>query len=194
VSLILEALRKLDREKQVQERGFLVMAPAAWPSRDSAGRRWGWLLLTALAVGIGALAWLGRTPGKQAAEAPQPIHTAAPAVPTPAPAHAAPFEGPATTLPRQPAPMAATPAPVVEAQPAPALAAPAIPGSQPAAAAAPARGFVLQAITERDGRPLAMINDRMLREGDEIDGARLVKIGDTFVEIDYQGRRTTLHF
>jgi hypothetical protein len=53
---------------------------------------------------------------------------------------------------------------------------------------------VLQAITERDGRPLAMINDRMLREGDEIDGARLVKIGDTFVEIDYQGRRTALHF
>jgi len=39
------------------------------------------------------------------------------------------------------------------------------------------RGFTLQGILHDDGRPsLAIINDRIVREGDEIEGAKVMKI------------------
>jgi hypothetical protein len=170
VSLILEALRKLDREKQTPERGFLVMAPAVWPSRDEGRRRWAWAAVAIAALVVLASAWAGRTPGTRAGEPPVPMPTAAvPAALVAAPVPSLRVTAAPTTAPRLAAPFAATPP-----------------------AAAPT--LVLQAISERDGQPVALINDRLLREGDEIDGARLLKIDAASVEIEYQGRRMALHF
>jgi CRP-like cAMP-binding protein len=53
---------------------------------------------------------------------------------------------------------------------------------------------VLQAITIQEGRPVALISDRVLREGDEIDGVRIVRIGEAEVEVEADGVRTILRF
>ena len=63
----------------------------------------------------------------------------------------------------------------------------------PATTLAPAR-LVLQAISERDGRPVALISDHLLREGDTLEGARIVHIGETEVELELDGRRLILRF
>ena len=52
-----------------------------------------------------------------------------------------------------------------------------------APASSPAPAFVLQAISERDSRPIAVINDQLVKEGDLIAGARVLKIGSETVEI-----------
>lgn len=192
MSLILEALRKLDREKQTPERGFLVMAPAVWPSRDEGRRRWAWTAVAIAALVVLASAWAGRTPGTRASEPPVPMPKAA----VPAALVAAPLPSlPGTAAPAPPVAAPADPEPSASVAPPPAATAtaatlPATPRGLPAAAPA----LVLQAISERDGRPVALINDRLLREGDEIDGARLVKIDAASVELEYQGRRMALHF
>jgi hypothetical protein len=62
----------------------------------------------------------------------------------------------------------------------------------PTAPAAPS--LVLQAITTRDGQPVALINDRLLREGDAFDGVRIVRIGEAEVEVEARGVRTVLRF
>jgi hypothetical protein len=71
---------------------------------------------------------------------------------------------------------------------------PAVPRRSPAPAASVAPAWVLQAITQRDGRPLALINDRLVREGDSLNGARVVRIGETEVELEVAGRRLVLSF
>ena len=48
MSLIFEALKKLERERDVTERGFQVIAPAPWPARSRAAR----LALVSLAAGF----------------------------------------------------------------------------------------------------------------------------------------------
>lgn len=50
-------------------------------------------------------------------------------------------------------------------------------------ARAPAPAFVLQAISERDSQPIAIINDQLVKEGDRLAGARVVRIGTETVEI-----------
>jgi hypothetical protein len=172
VSLILDALRKLEREKQVPDRGFLVVAPSSWASRGGAGARVLWASVL-LAAGAAAALLLTRRPGPQ--PAPRFVAHVAPA---PAKPSLLPAAAPAT-LPRQPPPWPVT-------KPTPAAAT-----QSPAPSAAP---LVLQAITERDGQPVAMISERMVREGDEIDGVKIVHIGASFVEIETAGERSVLRF
>ncbi|MFI5184868.1 MAG: hypothetical protein ACHQNV_10745, partial [Vicinamibacteria bacterium] len=51
MSLILEALRKLDREKEAPERGFVVVASQPWPEpHRRRGRAALWALLILAAV------------------------------------------------------------------------------------------------------------------------------------------------
>lgn len=57
------------------------------------------------------------------------------------------------------------------------------PSRRPAASSAAAPAFVLQAISERDAKPIAVINDQLVQEGDRIGVARVVKIGTETVEI-----------
>jgi hypothetical protein len=97
-----------------------------------------------------------------------------------------------TTATAEPSPAAADP----EAVPAPPAATPAASAPRAAAAAAsPAPpALVLQAISERDGKPIAIVNDHLVREGDEVDGIRVLAIRADSVDVEFQGRRTTLRF
>jgi hypothetical protein len=186
VSLILEALRKLEAEKQAPERGFLVVAAPSWPARGPRPRLW---LAAAIVVAVGlaggAALWLrpwGPTnpreplPGSLRALAPARRSTPSPpsleesstpirrerALPTPTPTVSRPH---AAAAPRAPSP--ATPSP-------PAL--------------------VLEAISERDGHPIALVSDHLVREGDGFDGVTIVRIGQAEVEVEWRGERRILHF
>jgi hypothetical protein len=53
---------------------------------------------------------------------------------------------------------------------------------------------VLQAISSRDGRPVAVLNGRTLFEGDVFDGVTVVKIGVDTVEIEVDGKIQIIHF
>jgi hypothetical protein len=175
VSLVLEALKKLDREKGRDERGFVVMAAAPWPTR--AARQWpAWVALVVATAGA-VVAVLALRPSP----APAPPPAARPAaLPEPAPVVAAPpptVPSADATVPR-PAPARVAPRPVVE----PAV----VPTHDP--------GPRLQAISERDGQPIAMINDHLVRVGDEVDGMRVLAIRVDEVDIEVRGRRTTLRF
>jgi hypothetical protein len=134
VSLILEALKKLERERAAaQPHGFLVVGPSTWAgSRSNAA----WIAgVVAAAVLAGGTVYV-------------------------------------LTRPAVPAPAAAVPAPP------------------------PARAteFRLSAISERDGRPIAVVNDRVVGEGDTVEGARVVRIAPTEVDVEVDGARRTLRF
>jgi hypothetical protein len=52
----------------------------------------------------------------------------------------------------------------------------------------------LEAVSERDGRPVALVSGRLLREGDSFEGVRILRIGPTEVEVEVRGQRRTLRF
>ena len=56
------------------------------------------------------------------------------------------------------------------------------------------RSFVLQAISRKDGRPVAILNDRLGREGDSFDGVKILRIGEADVEIEVGGDRQVVRF
>jgi hypothetical protein len=179
VSLVLEALRKLDREKGRDERGFVVTAAAPWPTRAE-GRGPLWAALGAAgAVIVGLVAfWISR-PALVV-----PVTPAPPAVAVP----------PSAAL--EPAPPSMVAAARATAIPRP-FTAPAH-ATSPAARAAPSApidpGLHLQAISARDGQPIAIVNDHLVRVGDEFDGVRILAIRGMEVDVEVRGRRTTLHF
>ena len=180
MSLVLEALKKLDREKGRDERGFVVMATAPWPTR--APRRWpAWAALGMATAGAVAAVVTLRT-----ARAP----TALPASPAAATAVGGPPPAPVVTT---------RPAGTVVRAVAPRIAAPAR-RETPAAAPSPLAPrpadpeLRLQAISEREGQPIAIINDHLVRVGDEVDGIRVLAIRGAEVDVEVRGRRTTLRF
>ncbi len=173
MSLILEALRKLEREKPATERGVVVMTAAGLAGERPRVSPWAWL-----AGGLVA--------GVAAAFAVIELRTPTPTVGS----SKAPVAVPATTM---PATVLALPAPTAPAKAI--LAAPVVPTAIPRAApASTLAALVLQAITTQDGRPVALINDRVLREGDEWDGLRILRIGEAEVEVERNGVRSVLRF
>jgi hypothetical protein len=192
MSLILEALKKLERDKQVPERGFLVVGAGVWPART---RGPFWIKLAAVAIGFAAAlvafaTWSAR---------PRATSAARPAV-APAPLSA---ERPSSVLATRPqtvpAPVALPTAPPqsssqrTAATPAKSVAtATTTPAPEPSPASAPA--YALQAISVQDGEPVAVINERIMREGDSFNGLRVVRIGETEVEVEVQGKKTVLRF
>jgi hypothetical protein len=202
VSLIFEALKKLDRERETTGRGFLVVAQSPWPARSRA------LRLALLALGGGALAGAGAwgawswlqarqpaTPAPVAGTAaaqpsanplPPPIWETAPGAavprPTAAPRAAAPPVATATASP--PPPAAPTPEPSAEL-PLLVIAPRATP--QPAA-------LRLEAISAQDGEPVAIINGQLVRKGERVEGALVLWIGADAVEVEIDGRRRVLGF
>jgi hypothetical protein len=52
----------------------------------------------------------------------------------------------------------------------------------------------LNAISTQDGRPVAILNDRLVREGDAFDGIRVLRIGEAEVEVEVNGRRVVVRF
>ena len=169
MSLVLEALKKLDREKGRDERGFVVMAAAPWPTR--AARRWpAWAALGIATAGAVAAVLALRT---------SPAPAALPAAPA------------ALVTPRPAATVVATMAPPI---PAPARRETRAAAPSPLAPRPAEPELRLQAISERDGQPIAIINDHLVRVGDEVDGLRVLAIRGAEVDVEVHGRRTTLRF
>ena len=138
MSLILEALKKVEREKAAaQPRGFLVVGPQSWAGSRSNTAWVGGMIGAALVAGLAVYALT------RPAAAPPPAVQAA-------------------------APIAAPMAPAVELR--------------------------LTAISEREGRPVAVVNDRVVGEGDHVDGARVLRIAPTEVDVEVGGARRTLRF
>lgn len=55
--------------------------------------------------------------------------------------------------------------------------------------------LILQAISERDARPIAIINDQLVKEGDQIGRIRVLKIDADSVDVLLEnGRRETVRF
>ena len=231
MSLILEALKKLDREKQAPDRGVVIVGPSAWPSpREGVFTlRGAGLVLAAVLLGAAAgTVWLIRA--RYAAEPPaQPVLAGAPAQPAqavPAPdarpplsaamppkAEAARPVGPArargpAAVPKarpEPAPgtdeapaaegTEATPPDLAEAGATPAEApTPEPPPSRSAARRPGSAEFELQAISAQNGQPVALLNDRLVHEGDTFDNVKVVRIGVDEVEIEVAGRRRIVKF
>jgi hypothetical protein len=186
VSLILDALKKLERERDSREPGVLVVGAVPWGQSRRSRRPLAFLALAALAFA----GWWWWRP-----------------TPHPAPASVVPAPTPSPVLamsPSAPAPPGAL-APATSAAPPPArpVAVPtfdeaARPGV-PAEAAAPVTRVApddlhLNAITLRDGRPVALINDRLVFEGDSFDGVKILHIGEAEVEVEVRGQRRVLRF
>lgn len=173
MSLILEALKKVERERATPEqRGFLVLGPAAWaPSRSNLA--WVLGMIGAAAVAGGAVYVVTRPEARAVQEAPRPEPRAVP--------------GPASV------PLADT----TESNPLPAR-----PAADPALASSgavpdrmpPGPILLLHAISEQDGTPIAVVNERVVREGDSFDGVRILRIGAAEVEVEVDGARRILRF
>jgi len=219
VSLILDALRKLEREKRAHEPGVLVVGSVPWGARSRTRR----LLLGAGAVLALALAVLAGWLMRRTPTLPDAAHPAAAVSPTPVAASVAPTPLPATPPPAALAreedaapapPILLSHPPVLErpatpparaaaaeeqkpevAAPTPSVVAPA-PSAAPAAAPSPTvpDDLRLSAISRRDGKPVALINDRLVFEGDSFDGVRVIRIGEAEVEVEVKGQRRVLRF
>jgi hypothetical protein len=187
LSLILEALKKLDREKKAPDRGFLVVGAVPWPAPRT--RPWTPLLLVlATGVAAGSALWLAwRARGHEEAPTRAATSTTMPAAKPSA--ATAPLAGAApSTL----SPLVESRARVPETRPA--AERPTARADRPAAAGEPGAGLLLQAISERDGKPIAVLNTRVVHEGDRFDGVTVVRIGADEVEIEVQGHRRVLRF
>lgn len=226
MSLILEALRKLEREKRTPERGLVVTGATIWARREERhGLRLAVIVALGLLVGVGAWLWRGRASTapaiagdvgpRSSPAASDPSPSGAPRAPEelllltrvpPAPPSAAPARD-ATRTPADKTPVtrpepAASAAPrgvaIADADEAPAPTT----TEEPAGAADGAHeaspgatdSVVLQAVTERDGQPLAIVNGRLVREGDAFDGIRIVHIRASEIEVEVAGRRRIVGF
>jgi hypothetical protein len=215
MSLILDALKKLEREKQAPDRGFLVVAHVPWATGSPGRGRW-----IALIAGVTLTAVVGAVfvvvarrsqasataavspPAATGAPAPSVPAAAPPSYPVPAaaspsvsapplaPAPAAPVRSSAGE-PRAPSPSSKPPLSSASSGALPTLpsAAPSGEGEAPGEA-----DLRLNAISQQDGFPVAMLNDRLVREGDVFDGIRVIRIGEAEVEVEIDGKRRVVRF
>jgi len=216
VSLVLEALRRV--EKSSASPGTVGVSVS---SNRPAARRRGSLFPLLLGLGTGALALFFFTEPRPErrpvapAQAPVPapvapalapvVKATMPSPPAPADEEPRPGRGTSSTLPpvgekSKSEPSRESP-PSKEEELRPRDLSPARPAEADASARspdprAPAPGaLVLQAISERDSRPIAVISDQLVREGDLIAGVRVLSIGADSVEIRLEsGRQETLRF
>jgi hypothetical protein len=195
VSLILEALKKLERDKQAPDRGFLVVAHVPWAGKAQGRKLWLGLLGALLVLAAGVAYWRLRSGAPATAPAvvvapeatlaapsmaPRALPSSAAALP--AVSLAAPVRSPAPSGPAIPGP--STPSIVPRDEPLPS--ATTSPRSE--------EELRLNAISQQEGRWVAVLNDRLVREGDEFDGIRVVRIGETEVEVEIAGRRSVVRF
>ena len=195
MSLILDALKKLEREKDAREPGVLVVGSVPWGERRGSRRPFAFASLTLVALVSAAWLWWHRPPHPTAA-APASAPTS---TPTPSPVVAASPSALPTPVMREASSSATAP-------PARRLAVPTLDGTEgsyaPTAVAPVAtRGtreapddLRLNAIAQRDGRPVALVNERLVFEGDSFDGVRIIRIGEAEVEVEVRGQRRVLRF
>jgi hypothetical protein len=181
VSLILEALKKLERDKQAPDRGFLVVAHVPWAS-GATGRSW-WLGVTALLGIAGGVITFSLLRGREGRPAPAtaPLIVATPAA----------IVVPQPTLGTSPSPPRATPRAGAPLSPPDAIASP---PPQPSPSPLGEVELRLNAITQQEGRPVAVLNERLVREGDIFDGIHVIRIGEAEVEVEVNGKRRIVRF
>lgn len=215
MSFILDALKKLEREKQAKEPDIVVVGPVPWGGTDRRGGR-AWLVLSGVALAgiLGGAWWLASGSHSDAVTGPSPPVAAAP---TPegspgTPSSPRPVAGRATPVSPAPrsaelpgdegrAPAIRTPEhAVAPGQPVRLVDAPLVtepPQTAQPGAKGPGDGEMvlrLSAISTRDGEPVALLNDRLVREGDAFGDVRILRIGTTEVEIEVRGQRRTVGF
>ena len=204
MSLILDALKKLERDREAREPNVLVVGSVPWGTRARSRMPLAAAAVSVVLVALVAFAvWpRNRTPRPDTGAPPPAAHS-------PAPPAAA---GPSVVPPRT------TAAPGAAAATAPEPRRPGLPLARPgtsngqageateipadaATAAATARRnppgteeLHLTAISQRDGRPVALINDRLVFEGDGFDGVKVLRIGETEVEVEVRGVKRVLRF
>jgi hypothetical protein len=187
VSLILEALKKVERERATPEqRGFLVLGPTAWaPSRSNLA--WVLGMIAAAAAAGGAVYMLTRPPTSAVHAEPRPEDRVAPQGPTSSrPADRAYIPPTATDLGWTRPSDSPLPQPTGDAA---AAGTGVVPERAPAVPV-----LTLHAISEQNGAPVAVVNERVVREGDSFDGVRILRIGAAEVEVEVAGARRTLRF
>ena len=200
MSLILDALKKLEREKDAREPGVLVVGSVPWGARARSRLPLAVALMGAALVALVAFALWPRS--RAAVTPPSPPPSSPVPAPTPGMSSAPPLttSAPAVTVsPPEPRRLSGPPP---EVAPAEASASGATRGqdvspgtsSLPTAAAPGADDLRLNAISQRDGRPVALINDRLVFEGDGFDGVKVLRIGEAEVEVEVRGQRRVLRF
>ena len=194
MSLILDALRKLEHEKNAREPGVLVVGSVPWGERRRSRLPFAFAALALVAFLVGGWWWWWRPAPPPTAAAPV---SAAPA-PTPSPVVAtSPTAPPPPAMPQPSSTAAAPPArqlalPTLE--PTGGLPSPPEGDSAATEIRKPPDDLRLNAITQRDGRPVALVNDRPVFEGDSFDGIKILRIGDAEVEVEVHGQRRVLRF
>lgn len=217
MSLILDALKKIEQERKARSGGKIDIRPEVLDRRAEAPRparkRFpaviAGLLVLAVAVGTGFLLKRGK-PAKPS----EPSPTATVTVPSPPAAPPAPVQPPAPvrqtataqpTAPAQPAPVKPPvavkappqPAPDDEAEPAPAPPPRAMRGSsteEPSPPMPQSSDLVVSGIAWQDERKMrrAVVNGLLVGEGAEIAGARIVEIGERRVKFSRGGQTFSL--
>ena len=191
MSLILDALKKLEGEKNVREPGVLVVGSVPWGEGRRSRRPLALAAAALVALAFAGWWWLRPTLRPDAAapasptSTPSPVVAVTPTAPLPSVTLAPSSAAPAPPARRLTVPtLDETPGPLVQ------------PGGAPAAAGTrPAPDDLrLNAITRRDGRPVALVNDRLVFEGDSFDGVRILRIGEAEVEVEVRGQRRVLRF
>jgi hypothetical protein len=179
VSLILDALKKLERDKDAREPNVLVVGSVPWGTRARSRLP---LVAALTAAGLVALVIFALWP--RAREVSPAAAPASPAVSSPVP----PATPGAPGVPPRTAAPAAAPAPRRPSLP------PAESRALEDRATETADELRLTAISQRDGRPVALINDRLVFEGDGFDGVKVLRIGETEVEVEVRGQKRILRF
>ena len=204
MSLILDALRKLERDKDAREPNVPVVGSVPWGTRARSRlpivvALAGTALLTLVAFALwprDRAARPGTSPPPTASSpVPAPTPGTSSAVPrtTPPPAAAVAPPGPRLSVP----PAESGPVDAPASGPGSVEAPDHAPATSPAASrpgAAGAGELRLNAISERDGRRVALINDRLVFEGDGFDGVKVLRIGETEVEVEVRGEKRILRF
>jgi len=195
VSLILDALKKLEHERNAREPGVLVVGSVPWGERRRSHRPLAFASAALVALAFAGWWWWRPTPHTTAAAplqvapapAPSPVVAVAPTAPPPPETREPPSAAAAPPARR----LAVPTLDETDGPPGP----PAPPEGAPAATGRPAPGDLrLNAITRRDGRPVALVNDRLVFEGDSFDGVRILRIGEAEVEVEVRGERRVLRF
>jgi len=192
VSLILDALKKLEHERNAREPGVLVVGSVPWGERRRSRWPLAFAFLALVALVFAGWWWRRPTPHPtvaapaSAAPEPRPSPVVATSPTPPPPAMREASSTPAAPLARQ----LALPTP----EPTDSLPSP--PEGAPAATEIrkPPDDLRLNAITQRDGRPVALVNDRLVFEGDSFDGVKILRIGEAEVEVEVHGQRRVLRF
>ena len=188
---------------------FVVLGTGHWPERSGFLGLLG-VVVAAMVLGAIAATWALRRPAPQSALVPTatpattPARVAAAAPPSPtasapvASSSARKTPAAATAEPPTPAPAPSQPSPSQAPSEMPPVQAPASPAPPEVVATAstpaPRPAIRLTAIGERDGQRVAILNDRLVREGDSFDGISVLRIGAGEVEVEVDGRRLTISF